>query len=408
MRWGIATALAAFLFAFPAGALAAPPANDDFADREVLSGSLPIAVSGSNMEATKEPNEPTPDEFASGASGHTVWFEWEATFTGFATVSSCGGSIYPVLGVYTGGELEDLTEVAGKFPTQGPECPDLDGKAVTFGAVDGVTYEIVVDGALGVFGEGGQGSFNLEIEQTPVPANDDFANAEVLTGEMLGAIYVAGAYGHTWNATKEPGEPAHAGNPGGASVWYSWTAPSAGTHVVTGCGKFFKTLLAVYTGSSVAALTGVASDDHECSVLRFDAVAGTTYRIAIDGKLDSGTGQPLMGSVSVNLYREPPEPPVEVEPPPPYEVRRPDTAIARKTIRPRRRSATFRFGSTEAGRGFYCKLDSRPFAGCKPPKTYRHLSPGLHVFKVAAIGPSGNRDFSPAVVRFRMPRAGAR
>src|SRR4029077_16287069 len=54
VRWGITSALVAMLLALPASALAAPPANDDFADRQVLSGPLPVEVTGSNEEATKE------------------------------------------------------------------------------------------------------------------------------------------------------------------------------------------------------------------------------------------------------------------------------------------------------------------------------------------------------------------
>ncbi len=46
------------------------------------------------------------------------------------------------------------------------------------------------------------------------PANDDFANAEVLTGTTDSAS------GTNVDATKETGEPDHDGNTGGASVWY--------------------------------------------------------------------------------------------------------------------------------------------------------------------------------------------
>jgi hypothetical protein len=44
--------------------------------------------------------------------------------------------------------------------------------------------------------------------------------------------------------------------------------------------------LAVYTGADVAVLTGVMANDDACddrSVLAFDVVAGTAYRIAVDG-----------------------------------------------------------------------------------------------------------------------------
>lgn len=395
------------LLALPASALAAPPANDDFADRQPLEGALPITTSGSNLEATKEPEEPLFGDGGIFANGHTVWYEWKATSSGFVTLNTCGSGMRAVIAVFTGAELNALTQVAGDFASQGPDCSDFYGEAVTFRAVGGTTYVIGIDGSSPFPEEDfpGQGFIDLELLETPAPANDDFADAEVLTGEMLGTVYVAGSAGFTWNATKEPGEPAHVGNPGGASVWYSWTAPTSAPYSLQACGNFVQTLLAVYTGSSVGSLTPVAADDQSCSRLGFTATAGTTYRIAVDGKLDAGIGGPLMGAISVNLYREPPAPPVEGGAPPPWvEPARPETSIGRKVIRREQRSATFRFGSTEAGSRFRCKLDQRPFAGCRSPRTYRNLTPGSHVFKVTAVNPNGKPDLSPAVTRFQIPR----
>ncbi len=91
------------------------------------------------------------------------------------------------------------------------------------------------------------------------PANDDFANAAALSG------LPANATGTNVDATTESGEPEHtdfpSGNPGEHSVWWSWTAPSDGDITVGTCGSDFDTLLAVYTGSSVEALTRVARND---------------------------------------------------------------------------------------------------------------------------------------------------
>ena len=58
------------------------------------------------------------------------------------------------------------------------------------------------------------GLFPAAAFATP-PSNDNFANAEVLT-ERIGWRDADNS-----EATKEPGEPNHAGNPGGASIWYS-------------------------------------------------------------------------------------------------------------------------------------------------------------------------------------------
>src|SRR4051794_2910328 len=52
------------------------------------------------------------------------------------------------------------------------------------------------------------------------PGNDAFASAQILSGSG------ATASGTNVLATKEAGEPNHNGNAGGASVWYSWTAPA--------------------------------------------------------------------------------------------------------------------------------------------------------------------------------------
>ncbi|HEX6601922.1 MAG TPA: hypothetical protein VF030_04720 [Solirubrobacterales bacterium] len=413
MRWGMKPLRAALAMVFvalllvPSSALAAPPPNDAFADRQVLDGDLPITASGSNLEATKEPEEPLLGADGIFARGHTVWYEWKATSSGFVTLNTCGSGMRAVIAVFTGTELNSLTQVAGDFASRGPDCSDFYGQAVTFRATSGTTYSIGIDGSSPFPEEDfpGQGPLELELLETPAPANDDFADAEVLSGKMLDAVYVAGSEGFTWNATKEPGEPAHVGNPGRASVWYSWTAPTTDAYSLQACGRFVQTLLAVYTGSSVSALAPVAADDQSCSQLRFAGIAGTTYRIAVDGKFNAATGGALAGAISVNLYREPPAPPAEGVWPPPYVApARPETSISRKVIRPRQRTATFRFGSTEAGSRFRCRLDKRPFAGCRSPKAYKRLAPGSHVFRVAAINPTGKPDLSPAVVRFQISR----
>src|SRR5262249_40518993 len=88
------------------------------------------------------------------------------------------------------------------------------------------------------------------------PANDNFAKATVVSGSLLRE----GVPGTTKNATKEAGEPEHAGFPGGASVWYSWTPSKNEVAAITTCSGF-DTLLGVYTGTSVSSLTTVASND---------------------------------------------------------------------------------------------------------------------------------------------------
>jgi hypothetical protein len=121
------------------------------------------------------------------------------------------------------------------------------------------------------------------------PANDNFANAVALTGN-------AGSTTGTNNAASlEVGEPEVAGH-GGASIWYSWTPTASGTATLTMAGSDFDTVLGIFTGSAVNALTLVAENDDEdnpnaiyTSKVVTHVTAGTTYRISADG-YDGDTG----------------------------------------------------------------------------------------------------------------------
>jgi thiol-disulfide isomerase/thioredoxin len=117
------------------------------------------------------------------------------------------------------------------------------------------------------------------------PANDNFANATVLTG-ITNFVISANA-----GATPEPGERDHADSTCSNSVWWTWQAPFTGSVGISTAGSTFDTLLAVYTGDSVSNLQVVADNDDDAaggfgivtSSLVFRALAGETYRIAVDG-----------------------------------------------------------------------------------------------------------------------------
>ena len=91
----------------------------------------------------------------------------------------------------------------------------------------------------------------------PTAANDFFVSATnfPLTGTS-GVVS-----GGNTNATKENGEPIIAGNAGGKSVWWSFTAPADGVLTLNTTNSTFDTLLGLYTGTNVAALTPIADDD---------------------------------------------------------------------------------------------------------------------------------------------------
>jgi hypothetical protein len=115
------------------------------------------------------------------------------------------------------------------------------------------------------------------------PPNDNFANLVALqnnSGTLTGT---------NLSATRETGEPNHAGFMGDKSVWYSWLSPVNGQITVDTIGSNFDTTLAVYTGDAVNQLVERAFNDdivngqNKASRVQFNVTAGTNYRIAVDG-----------------------------------------------------------------------------------------------------------------------------
>lgn len=118
----------------------------------------------------------------------------------------------------------------------------------------------------------------------PPATNDLFVNALSLTAlpEVSSAT--------TTNATKEFGEPAHAGNNGGHSVWWWFRPPADGVLTLSTTNSTFDTLLGLYTGPNVRELTEVASNDDAYPEARrgFSALtqavrSNQTYYVAVDG-----------------------------------------------------------------------------------------------------------------------------
>lgn len=115
-----------------------------------------------------------------------------------------------------------------------------------------------------------------------LPAHDSFYSAQQIAG-------IRGSHQSrlTHGATKQAGEPKHAGNVGGRSVWYRWTAPSDGYVTFDLAGSNFDTVMGAYRGWSVDALTLMAANDDVgarlSSRVRFAASRGVTYFIAVDG-----------------------------------------------------------------------------------------------------------------------------
>jgi hypothetical protein len=408
MRAVIAMALLGAGLFVPTSAAAAP-LNDDFAGRQDLTGTLPVEVTGSNVEATSEPGEPI-----SGTHGHSVWFEWVAPATGWFTVGACDSDFAAGVAIFTGTEVTSLTRVVNGQGAEGPGCGNQ--AQYSFRASSGTAYMVQVDGRVIAPPSGSpppsEGTFHLRIEATPPAPNDDFAAATLLDAEVSeepggNRFFGLFARGYNWTATTEPGEfPYGAGS--GASVWYRWTAPETAKYRVSGpCGGNLN--FAVFSG-------GFGPEDELLAATCYAEVeltGGITYWISIYGAPDGETGEPAMGSFQLFISAELPPLPTPPGPAtpasnspsgPPPDVNPPDTKIDKTSLRAAARSAKFWFSASEPAQGFLCRLDKGDFKPCGSPRAYKRLKPGRHAFRVKAVDLAGNVDGSAAAASFRVPR----
>ena len=267
-----AVALVVSAFALvPAAASAAPPANDNVVDAQVIGPALPVSVAASNLEATAEPGEPA---IFSNAAISTVWFKWTAPASTTVVVDLCENGFtgadnpFQTFAVRQGAGFGNVL-----VAEQAGEC------SKRFNATVGVQYKIQVDY------RDNQGNFTFRLRQLAPPSNDNFASALPIGPALpinLNSSNVDSGY--------QAGEPAALGGSSNSrSVWYSWTAPAAGQvrmdmcdfDLISGSGN--RTLIA-YTGATLGTLVAVSPVGESCEV-NFTAVAGTTYRIAFSGTL---------------------------------------------------------------------------------------------------------------------------
>jgi|GEM_PF-6894301 len=179
-------------------------------------------------------------------------------------------------------------------------------------------------------------AWDVEIEsfESTIAQNDDFENAvllpEVLNTAGVNPAIISNTSDGDLNlgVTLQPGEPNHNGdsNPGG-SIWYQYSASGFNRRIwVSLAGSDFNTILSVYTGDAVNALTPVkrfrnwpASPDATSSSdaepfaegarVEFDALAGETYWIAVSGvDGDFGETQLTYGNAFVGKGPSNPDP----------------------------------------------------------------------------------------------------
>ena len=233
------------------------------------------------------------------------------TFTSAQRIMTVGGPTTNSQYYFAPGDTEVGLSDGGSNPPDDPPFPNnsdgnqsshwrqrsLNGN-VYIGIMDpripgGVTRPITDRdvSALGIFG------YNSSLP-TP-PANDNFTSAQTITG-CSGSMN-----GTNVSSTKESGEPDHASNGGTHSVWYQWQAPVTGSVTITTAGSNYDTVLGVYTGSAVNALSLIGQNDDldpgnvVSSSVTFNATSGVFYRIAVAGFNNQSSGGDV-GSITLN------------------------------------------------------------------------------------------------------------
>ncbi len=184
----------------------APPANDNFADAEILTGTN-LAVSARLAYATREPGEPGSGAiFPFGFDGSSVWYRWTAPEEGAYAFSV---SPQARLVLYLGEELVSLQPITHSFTSQ--HTIRVAAGETLWIAVTQPHYSLL-------------NTATLRLQKVTPPANDDFAQREILTGAPVSFVP------RTRHATLQTNEPY--ATPGllrtPATVWYEWAAPYEG------------------------------------------------------------------------------------------------------------------------------------------------------------------------------------
>lgn len=273
------------------------PANDAFVSAAGVSEPLPFAPAViATGDATTEAGEPQP---SCGAAGKTVWFSYTPQANVTVKAETTGSNFDTVLAAYRGTAINALTQVAcNDDPPGTPSSPSSLEVALT----GGQTYFFQAGG----FNNAGTiASGNLTFKVTRVataPANDGFA------GATLVSVLPFETAGPNADATVEAGEPTPSCAATGKTVWYRFV-PAATMSVAaetTNSSLEFDTVLAVYRGTALNALTEVACNDDvpghggAPSKVHVTLTGGQTYYFQAGGFRDTA-GKVAEGTLGFKL-----------------------------------------------------------------------------------------------------------
>ncbi len=264
----------AFALAGFSPALAAPPANDNFANAEVITA-LPFTATVDITDTTIEPGEPQ----SCRSMQRTVWYSFTPTETMALRADTLGGAITGNVAIWlaSGPGVSDLSFV---------ECTINIGFANLY--LDaGKTYYLQAGSASGEVG-----SVQINLEQIFPPVNDNFADAEAIASLPFTATV------DITDAFIELNEPQSCRFME-KTVWYSFTPTETMAVRADTLGSAITGNVNIYLSSgpgiSDLSLLGCSIISGGGSFNFFQAEAGKTYYLH--------AGSREVGSIQINLER---------------------------------------------------------------------------------------------------------
>lgn len=262
----------------------APPPNDNFANRVDLPYHYAVTVDGTTDGATNEvgSSEPVTNPGSHSPPYPSVWYEYQSpnynNEPSDIIFDTEGSPTDTFLEIFTGSFLGGLVLQASDHNS------GVGGRSKIIHSSNGdVNYKIRVSSP-----PGSEGPFSLHINVDPggsPPANDDFANAILLSG------YSDSDSGTTADATGEYDDRgAGFDGPNGEStntVWYKWIPPQTGRVLLTVNDASNNVYASIWRGTTLTGLVLVegitASGTDASDAVTFQAEGGITYYFKIEG-----------------------------------------------------------------------------------------------------------------------------
>jgi hypothetical protein len=253
-----------------------PPANDDFLHAQEITA-LPFTSTLDTSASTAETNEPS---CYYNGSPSSVWYRYAPTQDTLVVADGSQSGYRTLIGVWS----------VGKFGLQSVGC-SYDGSTnaeetkVPFVAQAGHTYYVQVSG---YSSSSSSGALRLAVDTGVSPPNDNFAGAtSVASFPFTDTV-------DTFTATSEVSDPVPSCDFGGSlsrTIWYRY-APAADGYAEADLGSStqFGSIVAVYEGTSLSALTEVACTYAPGGKAGFAARAGHTY-YAVVGRVNFSRGR---------------------------------------------------------------------------------------------------------------------